>query len=123
MKKIILLVLVFVFVLLSVCFVFNRVGYISNCINEAKQYENAAEMISVFWKKTFPADVFGIVSSIPLIIICLIFSIKEIRTSNTDHAIRLTYEEYKEKVKQKKIEKTKKKMRDLQEKLQKESTE
>ena len=46
-----------------------------------------------------------------------------VKSTNANHAIRLTYEEYKEKVKQKKIEKTKKKMRDLQEKLQKESTE
>jgi hypothetical protein len=53
----------------------------------------------------------------------LIFSIKEIRSSNLDHAARLTYEEYKERAKQKKLEKTRKKMQELEEKLQKESTE
>ena len=43
--------------------------------------------------------------------------------SGAHHALRLTYEEYKERAKQKKIEKTKKKMQELEEKLKKESTE
>ena len=46
-----------------------------------------------------------------------------VKSENAHHAARLTYEEYRERAKQKKLEKTRKKMQELEEKLQKESTE
>lgn len=46
-----------------------------------------------------------------------------VKSAGANHASRLTYEEYKENVKQKRLEKTRKKMQELEEKLQKESTE
>ena len=55
-----------------------------------------------------------------VISLCVLFFI---RSTNAHHAACLTYEEYKERAKQKKLEKTRKKMQELEEKLQKESTE
>lgn len=70
--------------------------------------------------KSFFSDLFFSVLSFS---VSAILFIQTLLSMNAHHAARLTYEEYKERAKQKKLEKTRKKMQQLEEKLQKESTE
>jgi hypothetical protein len=129
MKKIIktaFLLIVIAICVASICFSFpelikNAKSYIwylsGNIKTETDQwlFEYSANLIV--------KEAFSFASSVVCIFLSLLLAVKVIHSSNLDHAARLTYEEYRERAKQKKLEKTRKKMQELEEKLQKESTE